>query len=148
MALVRRRPMTDLMGFQEDINKLFDDFFHRMPSRTGLLEGAWNPTVDIAETDDEVTVKVELPGVPQDNVKVSITDNVLTIKGEKKQESEEKQQNYHKTECCYGAFHRAFTLPTTVQSESTKASFKDGVLKVTIPKTEEVKPKDIAIEVE
>jgi len=133
---------------REDMDKLFDNFFSARPSRTGLLEGAWQPSVDISETDDEIIVKAELPGLTHDDVNISLTDNVLTLKGEKKQEKEDKGENYHRVERSYGSFQRTFTLLSSVQSENTKATFKNGILTINIPKTEEAKPKEIKINVE
>lgn len=147
MALMRWRPMRDLLSIQEEVNRLFDEFFGRFPSRLDIFETGWSPSVDIRETKDDIIVEAELPGIKQDDVSVSITDNVLTIKGEKKQEKEVKEEQYHRIERSYGAFQRSFTLPTVVQADKAKATFKDGVLKVVIPKAEEAKPKEIKIEV-
>jgi HSP20 family protein len=147
MALMRWRPMRDLLSIQEEVNRLFDEFFGKFPSRLDVFETGWTPSVDIIETKDDIVVEAELPGIRQEDINVSITDNVLTIKGEKKQEKEVKEENYHRIERSYGAFQRSFTLPTAVQADKAKASFKDGVLKVVIPKAEEAKPKEIKIEV-
>ncbi len=147
MALTKWRPRTDLLSFRDEINKLFDDFFQGPPARASLWEGAWVPTTDVSETENEFTVKFELPGVSQKDVSISLTDDVLTVKGEKKQETEEKKRNYYRTECSYGAFQRSFRLPVPVKSDEIKATFKNGILEVVIPKAEEVRPKDIQIEV-
>lgn len=146
MALMRWRPFRDLLSLQEEVNRLFDELFERFPSRLDLFESGWSPRVDVIETDDEVIVEAELPGVKKEDVSVTITDNVLTIKGEKRREREEKAGSYHRVERAYGSFQRSFTLPATVQADKAKATFKDGVLRVTIPKTEEARPKEIKIE--
>ena len=130
MALMRWRPMRDLLSIQEEVNRLFDEFFGRFPSRLDVFETGWTPSVDIRETKDDIIVEAELPGIKQDDVSVSITDNVLTIKGEKKQEKEVKEEQYHRIERSYGAFQRSFTLPTVVQADKARATFKDGVLKM------------------
>jgi len=148
MALTRWQPMRELSRMREDMDKLFEDFFSTRPERTGLLEGAWHPSVDISETDDEIIAKAELPGLTHDDINISLTDSILTLKGEKKQEKEDKGENYHRVERNYGSFQRTFTLPASVQSENTKAAFRNGVLTINIPKTEEAKPKEIKINVE
>jgi HSP20 family protein len=89
-----------------------------------------------------------MPGMSKDDVKVSVQDNVLTLKGEKKQEKEEKDKNYHRVERSYGSFCRSFQLPTSVKADKVKANYKDGVLSITLPKTEEVKPKEIPISID
>jgi len=106
------------------------------------------PRVDIAETNGELVVAAELPGLTRDDVSIRIENNVLTLKGEKKQEEEEKATNYHRIERSYGAFSRSFSLPSTVDASKVRAGFKDGVLTITLPKTEEAKGKEIPIEVE
>ena len=107
--------------------------------------GDWMPTVDISETDDAFVVKAELPGVEKDDVSVKIEDGVLTIKGEKKSEIEDEQK--HRIECTYGSFVRSFTLPQATKSDSIKAEYKNGILNLVIPKSEEVKPKEIEIKI-
>jgi HSP20 family protein len=112
-------------------------------------EGAmWIPAVDVAETEDAINVKVEAPGVKKDDIKISVTNNVLTVRGEKKMEKETSEENYHRIERVYGSFVRSLELPTVVRANKVKASFKDGVLTIVLPKSEEVKPKEIAIESE
>jgi HSP20 family protein len=149
MSLRRWRPMRDLVGVREEMNRLFDEFFTGWPERRGLLmEGEWAPSVDVAETDAEVVVTAELPGVKQEDVEVTITNDVLTLKGEKKEEKEIKKENYHRVERSYGSFQRSISLPAGVQGGKAKAGYKDGVLKVTVPKAEAAKPKQIKIGVE
>ena len=148
MAITRWRPFKDVVSIQDEMNRLFDDFFGRPVLKTGWTEGVWSPTVDISEDKENVIIKSEMPGMSKDDVKISIQDNVLTLKGEKKQEKEEKDKNYHRIERNYGSFCRSFQLPTSVKSDKVKASYKDGVLSVTLPKTEEVKPKEIPISID
>jgi HSP20 family protein len=148
MAITRWRPFRDLVSIQDEMNRLFEDFFGHTPVRAGWTEGVWNPSVDVSEDKDNVVIKAEMPGMTKDDVKISVQDNVLTLKGEKKQEKEEKEKNYHRIERSYGSFCRSFQLPTTVKTDKIKANYKDGVLSVTLPKTEEVKPKEIPISIE
>jgi HSP20 family protein len=148
MAIVRWRPFRDMMNIQDEMNKLFDDFLGRPLMRTEWSEGVWNPSVDVSETKDNVLIKAEMPGLIKDDVKISVQDNMLTLSGEKKQEKEEKETNYHRIESSYGAFSRSFTLPTSVKSDKIKATYKDGVLSITLPKIEEVKAKEIPINIE
>jgi HSP20 family protein len=148
MAITRWRPFKDLISIQNEMNRLFDDFFGRPFTRLEWTEEAWSPSVDVSETKDNVIVNAEIPGMNKEDVKVSVQDNVLILSGERKQEKEEKNANYHRIERSYGSFSRSFTLPTSVQADKVKATYKDGILKITLPKTEEVKPKEILISVE
>ena len=145
MAIMRWSPFRDLVGIQQEVNRLFDDLMTRRAD-TGAEGVMWIPAVDVAETGDTVSVKVEVPGVKKDDIKISVTNNVLTVRGEKKMEKETSEENYHRIERVYGSFVRSLELPTVVQADKVKASFKDGVLSIVLPKSEEVKPKEIAIE--
>jgi len=154
MSLVRWNPArelaawpSDLFGIQREMNKMFNNFFRGDIQDEDSALMAWTPAVDIAEHDDEYLVKVELPGVNKDDVKITIESNILTIRGEKKQEKETKKENYHRVERSYGSFQRSFTLPTTVKSDKIDASYKDGILSVSLPKAEEAKPKQIEVKV-
>ena len=151
MSIMRWRPTRDMLGIRDEMNHLFDNFFSGWPTpetAKGLMEGEWAPTVDIAETESEIVVTAELPGVKQEDVDVTVTNDVLTIKGEKKNEKETKKENYHRIERSYGSFHRSIGLPAGVKGGEAKATCKDGVLKVTIPKAEEAKPKQVTVNVE
>ena len=112
-----------------------------------LLYGDWMPVVDIEETDDAYLIKAELPGVKKEDVKVTIEEGVLTIQGEKKYEKKKKDKKQLRVERAYGSFIRSFTLPNNVKNDEIKAKYKDGVLTLTIPKTEEAKPKQLEIEI-
>jgi len=154
MSLVRWNPTrelatwpSDLFGIQREMNKMFNNFFRGDIQDEDSAFMAWTPAVDIAEHDDEYLVKVELPGVNKDDVKITIESNVLTIRGEKKQERETKKENYHRVERNYGSFQRSFTLPSTVKSDKIDASYKDGILSISLPKAEEAKPKQIEVKV-
>ena len=149
MSLMRWRPTHDLTGMREEMNRLFDNFFSGLPERRkGLLESEWAPSIDVAETDEEIVVTAELPGVKQEEVDITIADDVLILKGEKKEEKEVKEKNYHRIERSYGSFQRSISLPTGTEASKAKATYKDGILSVTIPKAEEAKPKQIKIDVE
>lgn len=154
MALIRWRPRTELdpfrnlMGIQDEINRLFDFSFGRLPSdRMGLFEGEWAPAVDVYEDENKVVVKAELPGMTDKDIDANILNNTLTIKGEKKKEEEKKEQSYYRLERSYGVFQRSITLPSHVASDKVKASFKNGVLEIELPKKEEAKPKQIRVDV-
>lgn len=150
MSLTLRRPKRHLFDIYDGMDRIFDDFFGRWPAflRAESRDWDWRPPVDISETDDNVEIRAEIPGLSEKDVSVSVTDNVLTLKGEKKHESEVNEENYHRVERAYGHFHRSFTLPANLQTDNAKATFKDGVLTLSIPKAEEVKPKEIKISVE
>jgi len=125
---------------------MFDGFFRGTQDEDSAYS-LWTPVVDIAEHDDDYIVKVELPGVNKDEVKITLESNILTIRGEKKQEKETKKENLHRVERSYGSFQRSFTLPTTVKSDKIDASYKDGILTIALPKAEEAKPKQIEVKV-
>jgi HSP20 family protein len=129
------------------MNRLFDTFFHAGWRDEEASLTAWTPSVDIAERDNEYLVKVELPGVEKNDVSITLESNILTIKGTKQQEKNEKGKEYHRVERTYGAFQRSFTLPTTVKADSIEAVFKDGILSVTLPKADEAKPRQIEVKV-
>ena len=135
-------------AFQQRLHRLFEE-----PAGLGPLGEenwtltTWAPACDIFETKDEIIVKAELPEVKRENVYVSFENNVLTIRGERKLEEETTRENYHRVERSYGEFVRTFTLPTFVNTAKITAEFKDGMLRVTLPKQEEAKPKQVEIKV-
>ena len=140
------RPASTL---RDEMNRLFDSFF----SGDLLAEpfhgvGAWAPALDVSETDDAVMVKAELPGIEANDVEVMLKDDVLTIKGEKKEEKEEKTKNFHRVERSYGSFQRSVRLPAEVIGDKVEAKFKNGVLTIELPKAEESKTKSVKIKVE
>ena len=150
MAIVRWEPFRDLVSLQDRMNRLFDDSFRgvgRAAEEDWALGGSWAPAVDIFEHEGNIVLKAELPGVDAKDVDIRVENNVLTLRGERKFDSEVKRDSYHRVERSYGAFSRSFTLPTVVDTGNIKAEFKEGVLRVTLPKREEAKPKQIAISV-
>jgi HSP20 family protein len=148
MAIIRWTPFRELSTMQERMNKLFDDVM-RNPYRSdeAMSTATWAPAVDIYETDKEIVMKAEVPEMLEKDIEIKVEDNVLSVSGERKMEKDIREENYHRIERSYGSFSRSFTLPQTVDREKIKASYKDGVLKVVLPKKEEVKPKQIKIDV-
>jgi HSP20 family protein len=151
MAITRWRPLKEMVSVQDEMSKLFEDFFGKgMPMRWIEDEnGIWSPNVDISETKDEIQLTAELPGFNKEDIKLSVEDHTITLSGEKKSEheKEDKKENYYRLERRFGSFTRSFALPTPVQADKVKASYKDGILKVTLPKSEEAKKKEIQINV-
>ena len=148
MNLVKWDPFKEL----EDVSSRLNRIFWRVPARTEtdremLAVADWAPSVDISETDTAYLVKAEIPGVKKDDVKVTIQDGMLTLQGERKQEKEEKGKKFHRIERCYGSFARSFRVPDDADENSVKAEFKDGVLNVTLSKSEKAKPKQINVSV-
>ena len=140
--LIRWEPAREMMTLREAMDHLFDDAF----TRPLTLRDGWSaPAIDMYQTDDEIIVKASLPGVKADEVQINISGEVLTIKGETKQMEEKKEKAWHMREQHWGAFERAVALPTKVVSDKAKAEFENGILTVTLPKAEEVKPKIINI---
>ncbi len=148
MTLIRWDPWKDLIALQERMSRLLDESFGRTRREEGLVSGAWTPAVDIYETENSLVVTAEIPGISEKDIEVKIENNQLIIKGERKFEKEAKEENYHRIERVYGSFYRSFSLPNTVDHDKVKAEYKNGVLKITMGKREEVKPKQIKIEVE
>jgi HSP20 family protein len=146
MALTRWNPTRDLLSMRDDMNRLFNEFFGRSEGQEGTwMAGTWAPPVDIHETDDALILKAELPGFSKDDVNVEIKDNTLTLKGQRQDEKEVKEEQYHRRERSYGSFQRTFMLPAIVDAEKATATYKDGVLELRLPKRETAKPKRIAV---
>lgn len=141
------RPFRELSTLRDEMDRIFDRFFGEWPSLEPFRNG-WTPSVDVSETQDNIVVKGEMPGMDPKDIQISLSDGLLTIKGEKKQEEEEKDENYHLLERRYGSFSRMIRLPHDVQADKVKASYKNGVLKVILPKSEEAKKKEVKIRVE
>ena len=138
MADIMKWPeIPTFTSLQREMDRLFDDFFRR--------GGLMRPSVDVVETDDTVVVKAELPGMEPKDVDISVSGDKLTIKGERKAEKEEKGKTFYRMERCYGSFCRTVELPVSVEADKAKADYKNGVLEITLPKTEQVKAKKIPI---
>lgn len=141
--LTRWEPMREMMTLREAMDRLFDDAFTRPIS---LRDGGWSvPAVDMFQTDDEVVVKVALPGFKADDVQINVTGDVLTLRGEMKHEEEKKDKAWHIREHRSGSFERSIALPTEVTADHANADFENGILTITLPKAEEVKPKTINV---
>ncbi len=141
--LVPWRPVTELTRLRREMDRLWEDFFGG--KELVSTEGAWIPAVDVSETKDAIVVKAEIPGMDPKDIDLSFSGDTLIIKGEKKQESEEKEENYHRIETRYGAFARAIRIPVQVDVNKIEASYDKGVLKIVLPKKEEAKPKQIEV---
>lgn len=141
-------PLRDFERMRRDMDRLWDSFFEGGHRKRGEEAGEWLPSLDVSETKNDLVVKAELPGMDPKEIDISLSEGVLTIKGERKQEKEEKEENYHLIERSYGSFTRSFRLPREVQSEKISTSYTDGGLKVTLPKSEEAKNKESKIKVE
>jgi HSP20 family protein len=146
MSILRWSPFDEIMTMRESMDRLFEDYFTRRPRNAGPL--VWQPAVEVFETEHDVTVKAELPGIDPNHVEVNVTEEGLTIKGEAKIEHEEKKRNYYRRELRYGSFQRTVVLPTEVKGDEAKATFRHGILEVKVPKAERVKPKTVKVEVE
>lgn len=141
-------PLTHVPSLRDDMNRLFDSFLTPTTFFAGGREaGTWAPVVDVAETTDSVTVTAELPGIKPEDVTIDLTGNVLTLRGEKREEREEKGRNWHRAERSFGTFTRAVQLPETIDPEKAKARYEGGVLRIDIAKSEASKPRSIKIDV-
>jgi HSP20 family protein len=127
------------------MNRLFDDAGRTWRSDEPAATTTWSPAVDIFETEGEIVVKAELPGMDRKDITLNLERNVLTLKGERRFEKEAKDDNYHRIERSYGGFSRTFSIPATVDEEKIHAEYKEGVLKIVLPKKEQAKPKQIRI---
>ena len=145
MAIIKWDPFRDIMTLRERMNRLFED----MPSYRGqekdLAASAWAPAVDIYETESEVVLTAEIPGVDEKDIEIKVEDNTLTLRGERKFEKETKEENFHRIERAYGSFFRSFTLPTYVDHDRIEAEHENGVLKIRMPKKPELKPRTVKI---
>ncbi len=149
MAIVRFEPFRDLVTIQDRMNRLFSEAFRgaRDVDEDWALGGSWAPAVDVLEQEGNIVLKAELPGVDPKDVDIRVENNTLTLRGERRFDNEVKRESFHRVERSYGAFARSFSLPSVVETEKIQAEYKDGILKVTLPKKEEAKPKQIAISV-
>jgi len=145
MPIVRWEPFRDLVTTQDRLNRLFNETMGRFMGEEGLRAGAWVPAVDIYETEQNIVLKAELPGVDPKDVEATVHEGTLYLKGERKFEKEVKEESYHHVERSHGSFARSFELPASVDADKVLAEFKDGVLTLTMPKKEEGKAKKIRI---
>lgn len=148
MAIVRWDPGRDLDTLQGDVNRLFDSFFGRREAGPASAVRRWVPAMDLVETDDQLVLRADLPGMSREDIEIEIKDNVLTISGERKAEHEEKGEGFHRIERASGRFSRSLGLPRGMDATSVNASFENGVLEVRMPKPAERKPTKIEIATE
>src|SRR3982750_4581378 len=145
MAIVRYDPFRDLRTLQEEVNRLFSTNLTRSFDDEGIGRGAWAPSVDIYENKDQIVLEAELPGMRREDFDLSIENNVITLRGERRFEKQDDSDNYHRVERSYGSFTRSFTLPQTVTAEGATAEYRNGVLRVTLPKREKTKARRIQV---
>src|SRR3954452_8416720 len=146
MSIIRYDPLREAM--QQMRHQLFHQHFEQPYEETQGTSGGWSPLVDIFENSEAITLKVELPEVNASDVEIQLEGNALTLRGERKLENADKQEDYHRIERYYGSFSRSFTLPSTVELGTISAAARDGVLRIFLPKKSETKPRQIKVEVE
>ncbi|MDE0043795.1 MAG: Hsp20/alpha crystallin family protein [Candidatus Poribacteria bacterium] len=139
------RPLQDLFSTRREIDRIFDNFFHNQSVATSETEGAWSPPVDVVDAEDHIEFHAEVPDMSEDDVKVSVSENVLSIAGVKKTESEDTKDGYQLSERSYGQFQRSFTLPGNLMTEEIAASYKNGVLSISVPKVKKEEARQIPI---
>lgn len=137
---------ADFKNLQNQLGRFFEPFA-RVASDEDLVSGTWVPQVDVAETQEHILVRAEVPGMKQEDIQIEFENGLLTLRGERKLDKSDAGVTYHRVERIYGNFSRSFTLPRTVDAEKISASYRDGVLEIIVPKKEEAKPKQIRIEV-
>ena len=148
MALIRWEPVRELHTMQNEMNRLFNTFFDSpTPSNGGghSVARRWIPAMDVVESDDHFVLRADLPGVSENDVKIEVEDNVLTVAGERKSEHEQRNEGYYRVERAFGSFSRSLTLPEGVDADGIQAKFESGVLEVRIPKPEQHKPRKVQI---
>jgi HSP20 family protein len=146
MALIPWRPWREMDVLRREMDRIWERFSGERPGE--LAAGEWSPSLDVSESEDRIVVKAEAPGMDPKKIDISLSNGVLTLKGEKKREREEKNENFHLVERSYGSFSRSVRLPAEVAEDKVKANYKDGILTITLPKTEKAKERAIKIEVE
>ena len=146
--LIKREPHGELSRLRREVDRRWEDFFGPRGWGVRPWEGEWAPAVDVSETEDKVVIKAEVPGIDPKDLDITLAGDLLTIKGEKKSERQETKENYHLVERSYGSFCRSLTLPAAVEMDQIDARYEKGVLTVTCPKKEIVKPRAIEIKAE
>src|ERR1041384_1496232 len=145
MAIVRYDPFRDLRTLQEEVNRLFSTNLTRAFPDEGIGRGAWNPSVDIYENKDHIVLEAELPGMKREDFDLSVENNVITLRGSREFEKKDESDIYHRVERSYGSFTRSFTVPQTATAKGATAEYRNGVLRVALPKREETKARRIEI---
>ena len=147
MAITRWDPFRDVMTLQNRLNSIFQDYNRGQGDGDFVATAAFVPPVDVYEDEHKIVLKLEVPGLKQEDLDIQVENNTLTVKGERKFEKEEKEENFHRIERRYGSFYRSFGLPNTVNAEAVKASYDAGVLRIELEKRAEAKPKQIKVQV-
>jgi len=145
MAIIRWDPFRDLVTLREKMNRLFEEAYSARGEERDLVSSSWTPSVDIYETEQELVLTAEVPGIEDKDIEIKVEDSTLTLKGERKFEKETKEENYHRIERAYGSFYRSFSLPPYIDQEKIEAEHEQGVLKITMPKKLEAKPKTVKV---
>lgn len=145
MAIIRWDPFRDLVTLRDKMNRLFEDAATGRGEEKELISFSWAPAVDIYEDETQLVLTAEVPGINEKDVEIKIDDNLLSIQGERKLEKETKEENYHRIERAYGSFYRSFTLPNYIDQDKIRAEHENGVLKITMPKKAELKPRKVKI---
>ena len=145
MAIIRWDPFRDIVTLREKMNRLFEDAVTARGEEKDMISSTWTPSVDIFETENELILTAEVPGVEEDNIEIKIEDNTLCLNGERKFEKETKEENYHRIERSYGSFYRSFTIPRNVDQENIRAEHDNGVLRISMPKKPESKSKTVKV---
>lgn len=145
MAIIRWDPFKDSMSLRKRMDKLFDDFFTEKDEGKEMISGTWSPSVDINEAGNALVLTAELPGIEEKDIEIEIEGNTLTLKGKREFEKETKKEDYHRIERSYGSFYRSFTMPNYVDQDKIEAKHDRGLLKITMPKKPELKPKKVKI---
>lgn len=145
MAIIRWDPFRDIITLREKMNRLFEDAVTARGEEKDMISSTWTPSVDIFETENALILTAEVPGIDENNIEIKIEDNTLSLKGDRIFEKETSEENYHRIERSYGSFYRSFTLPRNVDQEKIKAEHDNGVLRITMPKKPESKPKTVKV---
>jgi len=152
MTLTRWNPTREILGMEKEFSKFFDSFNNRFGLKTSIdddefMNAVWSPLTDVVENEEKYSLRLDLPGVKKEDVKIKFVNGQLSISGERHSESEKKDSTYHHIERAFGKYYRAFNLPEKIVEDKISADFKDGILSVTIPKAEEAKPKQIEVKI-
>ena len=145
MAIIRWDPFRDIITLREKMNRLFEDAVTARGEEKDMISSTWTPSVDIFETENALILTAEVPGVDENNIEIKIEDNTISLKGDRIFEKETSEENYHRIERSYGSFYRSFTLPRNIDQENIKAEHANGVLRITMPKKPESKPKTVKV---
>ena len=145
MSMIKYDPFRELRSLQDEMTRLFVGAVPRGGSGEQMAHGSWMPSVDIFEDKDRLVLEADLPGMKREDFEISVENNIITLRGERKFEKKVEGDNYHRVERSYGSFTRSFTLPQTVTAEGATAEFEDGILRVSLPKREETKARKIEI---